>query len=365
MPKKSSNRPAKSNSLILSAVIGFWIFALLAVLFEGLFRWTPLDGALRMRSAGNFHTQFEIKWFSLKDYARKHGGVDVILMGNSMVNTGIDPEILAKEYADRTGIKLRVFNFGVEGLTVAPNSLVARLLVDEYHPAAIVFVTEMRDYTAANGVEVAEQLLGDPWLTARLGGESNIRTRLIDRSTYIQHLLPFRNWNRDDFPDTFLSSAQRFLDTTRAGYEPDMFIDGTPWIPPDPEDPQQQALFEMFSDYTMDPDRLANLADLLSLSSEGTRVVITELPLHPNYFAYFSDPSAHEKYLEELIPFITSRNGVFLLPVASKLIPDSFRSDYYHLNYMGAVQYSFLLAEQLADLCLNESDCLMPAEQPE
>jgi hypothetical protein len=365
MPKKPSDHLAKPRSLIASAVMGLLIFALLSVLFEGLFSWTRLDGALRMRSMGNFHTQFEIKWFSLKDYVHENGGVDVILMGNSMVNTGIDPQILAEDYADQTGIELRIFNFGVEGLTVAPNSTLARLLVDEYHPAAIVFVTEMRDYTAANGVDIAEQLLSDAWLTMRLGGEASFRTRLIDRSTYIQHLLPFRNWNRDDFPDTFLSSAGRFSDTTKAGYEPDLFIDGTPWIQPDPEDPEQQAIFAMLTDYSMDAGRLANLADLLAVTSEGTQVVITELPLHPYYFVYFDDPSAHEKYLEELIPFITGRGGVFLRPFKSALIPDSFRSDHYHLNYKGAVQYSAILADQLARLCLNENVCLEPAERTE
>jgi hypothetical protein len=34
-------------------------------------------------------------------------------------------------------------------------------LVEQYHPGALLFVTEMRDYAAANVVEVAEQFLAD------------------------------------------------------------------------------------------------------------------------------------------------------------------------------------------------------------
>jgi hypothetical protein len=362
--KSMRGKPLSTNqSLIVSAVMGLLIFALLAILFEGLFRGTRLSSTLQLRSHGVYHAQFEIKWFALEDFVQENGGVDVILLGNSMVNTGIDPEILGQRYEYRTGRELRIFNFGVEGLTVAPNSALARLLVREYHPGVLIFVTEMRDYTAVNGVDIEEQLLSDEWLTARLGGKVTLRAWLKDRSFLVKHLLPYRNWNRADFPDTFLQNQYRKLATSPSGYEADYYPRGTAWLPPDPADPAEQALFSMFANYTMDPGRLANLADLLAVTSEGTRVLITELPLHPNYFLYFNDPAAHAKYLEELVPFITSRGGVFLPPLPSELIPDSFRSDYYHLNYKGAMVYSALLADQLAELCLNEGVCLQPMEQ--
>lgn len=362
MPVKPATRSSSSKSLIISAIIGVILFVSLSLLLEGLFRWTRLDGFLQLRSMGVYHNQFEIKWFTLKDFVRENNGVDVIILGNSMVNTGIDPVILSNQYAAQTGNELRVFNFGVEGLTVAPNSVLARLLVQEYHPGALIFVTEMRDYTAANGVEVEEQLLSDEWLTARLGAKTTFRTWLIDNSPHVQHLLPFRNWSREDFPDTFLMSTHRFKNTTPAGYEPDRNTEGKVSIPPNPDDPAEQLLFEMFANYTLDPGRLENLADILALNREGTQILITELPLHPNYFVYFGGERVHEDYLAELVPFITSRDGVFLPPLSADLIPDEYRSDYYHLNYMGAGVYSALLADQLAALCVDEGTCLKTNE---
>jgi len=366
MPIKPATRSSSSKSLIISAIIGVILFASLSLLLEGLFRWTRLDGFLQLRSMGVYHNQFEIKWFTLKDFVRDNDGVDVIILGNSMVNTGIDPDILVKQYAAQTGNELRIFNFGVEGLTVAPNSVLARLLVQEYHPGALIFVTEMRDYTAANGVEVEEQLLNNEWLTARRGEKSTFRTWLIENSTHIQHLLPFRNWSREDFPDTFLMSIHRFKNTTHAGYEPDRNTEGKVSISPDPDDPAEQLLFEMFANYTLDPSRLENLADILALKRGETQILITELPLHSNYFVYFGGEHVHEDYLAELVPFITSRDGVFLPPLSPDLIQDDYRSDYYHLNYMGARVYSALLADQLAELCLTEGVCLRtvnPGEQ--
>mgnify|MGYP000864419459 CR=1 FL=1 len=365
MPAKSTARSSKPKSLIISAVIGVLLFALLIPLIEGLFRWTHLDTSLQLRSLGLYHNQFEIKWFTLKDYVQENGGVDVIILGNSMVNTGIDPDILTQRYAYRTGIELRVFNFGVEGLTVAPNSVLARILVQEYRPSALIFLTEMRDYTATNGVEVEQVLLNDEWFVARTGGKKTLTVWLKENSSLVQHVLPLRNWSRDDFMDTHLSSVRRFANTTESGYEADYFPFGAAWLPPDPENPAEQQLFEMFSNYTMDPGRLANLADMLSLTSGGTQVWITELPLHPNYFTYFRDDSARTAYLEKLVPFITIRGGVFLPPLESDLIPESFRSDYYHLNYKGAMIYSALLADQLAEMCLNEDICLQPVSSGE
>ena len=365
MPEKSSTRSSNTKSLIVSAVIGVLVFALLSLLIEGLLRWTRLDSLLQNRSLGVYHNQFEIKWFTLKDFVRENGGVDVIIMGNSMVNTGIDPEVLARHYAEKTGAQPRIFNFGVEGLTIAPNSALARLLVDEYHPGTLVFVTEMRDYTAANGVDVERMLLSDEWLTACLGGQPTFRVWLKNNSSLIQHLLPFRNWSRDDFLDTFLLSAHRYTNTTDTGYEPEKNPAGTSLVPPDPEDPKEKPMFAMFSNYTLDSGRLSNLEEILSLGGDDTQVLITELPLHPNYFAYFGGASVHEDYLEALIPFITSREGIFLVPISPDQIPDSYRMDYYHLNYKGAELYSVLLADQLAGLCIKEGVCLQGSGQLE
>lgn len=358
MPDSTPPKPRRSRYLIVSLVIGVLLFLTVSLLFEGLYRWTRLESLIPLRSVGLYHNQFEIKWFELKDYVRENAGVDVILLGSSMVNTGVDPDVLSEQYTSHTGQELRVFNFGVEGFTISPNAEVARLLVQEYHPATLIFFTEMRDYVAANGLEVEQQVLADEWLASRTAGTPSFRTWLKDRSKLVQHLLPYRNWSRPDFPDTFLMSLRRFADTTPSGYEPDRKTAAQLDIPPDPADPGELDLFTMFSDYTIDPGRLADLADIISLQQEGTRVIITELPLHPTYFTYFGGVEVHQAYLEQLVPFIESHAGVFLPPLAPDLIPSEYRSDRFHLNYRGAALYSQLFADQLAGLCESEGVCL-------
>lgn len=358
-------RAQRPRSLITSLLLGVSLFIGLLLLFEGFYRWTRLDQVLNWRSLGIYHGQFEIKWFELKDYVRANGGVDVLLLGNSMVNTGIDPDVLAAEYESLTGERLRVFNFGVEGLTVAPNSLIARLLSARYHPGTIIFVTEMRDYAAANGLEVERQLLSDEWMVAQEGKTATPRAWLKENSSALQHLLLFRNWSRADFLDVFLMQARRFADTTPSGYEPDANVGEDIDIPPDPADPDEQGDFALFADFSIDPGRLNNLKDILELGNDGTLIIITEMPVHPNYFTYFGGEKAHDEYLEELVPFIGDNGGVYLPAPAWQRIPLFSRVDHHHLNVIGAILHSRMLAAELADLCLDDNTCLLPAAQAE
>ena len=358
---QAPERATHPHSLITSLVIGTLLFLSLILLLEGLFRWTRVDQVFSWRSLGIYHGQFEIKWFTLKDYARQNGGVDVLLLGNSMVNTGIDPDVLAAEYESLTGESLRVFNFGVEGLTVAPNSVIARILNAKYHPGTIIFVTEMRDYAAANGLEIEQQLLSDEWMVARQGGEETARAWSRANSSLLQQLLPFRNWSRADFPDTFLMQARRFADTSPSGYEADASIGENIDIPPDPADPDEKEDFKLFANFSIDPGRLANLKDILEFSNDGTPVIITELPVHPSYFTYFGGTQAHDLYLKTLVPFIEEQGGVFLPAPDWQAIPLFTRADHHHLNNIGAILYSRMLAGKLAELCLDEGTCLRPA----
>lgn len=358
-------RAQKPRSLLSAFFLGVCLFIGLFFLFEGLYRYTRLDQILNWRSLGIYHGQFEIKWFELKDFVRENGGVDVLLLGNSMVNTGVDPEVLAHEYQSLTGERLRVFNFGVEGLTVAPNSVIARVLTARYHPGTIIFVTEMRDYAAANGLEVERQLLTDEWMVAQQGGGETRRAWLKENSAALQHLLLWRNWSRADFLDVFLMQARRFTDTTLSGYEPDANVGEDISTPPDPADPKEKDDFALFADFSIDVGRLENLRSIIELGVDGTLVLITEMPVHPNYFTYFGGEQAHDQYLEELVPFIEENGGVFLPANSWQRIPLFGRVDHHHLNVIGAILNSRMLAQQLAELCQNGHTCLRPASQVE
>lgn len=359
IPSSKQGNP-KTSSLISAAVIGLVVFVVLFVLLEFASRGEWFEKKIPVRSLGTYHSQFEIKWFKLQDFVKENGGVDVILLGNSMVNTGINPERLASEYEKLTGQKLRIFNFGVEGLTVAPLSDIAGILVETYHPGTILLVTEMRDYVASNGLEVENNLRADEWYRAQLTGKYAPRAWLKSNSLAMQYLLSIRNWSRFDFLDNYLMASRRVADTSSAGYEADRNTGKNIDKSPDPNDPDEKKLFDLFANFNLDSGRLGDLSKIIDFSKFGTTIFVTEMPVYPTYFEYFGDPSIHDQFLENLGGFITSNNGVFIFPLSYELIPLEGRVDNHHLNYQGAPLYSDLLAGQLAEACLVENRCLQP-----
>lgn len=355
-PQEPTNtkRPRSIFTAILSGIL---VFVLLGGLFEGVVRLGWMDRALPMRSVGNYHTEFETKWFKLQDYVEENGGVDVILLGNSMVNTGIDPSVLVTRYKSLTGEDLRVFNFGIEGLTVAPLSSLAQVLVDTYHPKTIILFTEMRDYIAGNGDETAEEFLSNAWIQQQLGNPS-LEGYMETHSTGLQRLLPFRYWANADFLDTYILDARRLSETTSQGYEAarESKVDIT--LEPDPDNPKEELNFALFKDFSMDPGRVADLEKILSFNEQCTEIIVTQMPVYPTYYAYLENDSDKTAYETELVRIVSRNGGYYLAPVDYLDIRDSGYNDNHHLNYIGAPIYSELLAEQLASLCTERGMCL-------
>jgi hypothetical protein len=311
-----------------------------------------------LRSYGNYHAQFEIKWNKLEKFVKDNGGVDVILLGNSMVNTGIDPALFASEYANLTDTKpLRVFNFGVEGLTVSPNFKIATLLNDTYSPASIVFFTEMRDYVPGNGTEVETELFSDPWLSYLVSGKGVVG-RVINQSAALQLTLPYRQWANPDFMDIFLRNTSRTLATSDAGYEPETRLRNDIDARPDPNNPDDAYFFSLYSDFSIDPTRLNNLYALLNLKSEKTRVFVTEIPAFFTFYDYFGGAGVHAKFVNDIQNYVVSAGGTFIQPVSGDEISLDGRADRLHLNSAGANIFSKLLARQFYLVCEEDQVCL-------
>jgi hypothetical protein len=351
------------------------VFLLMLFGLEILSRQHQFNYIFPLRSLGSFHSQFEIKWFKLQDYVQANGAVDVILIGNSMVNTGIDPRILESEYETLTGQKLRIFNFGVEGLTVKTNSKIADILYEKYHPGTILVGTEMRDYVLANDVDVTAKFESNAWFKSQVEKRNTLESWLISNSSGLQRLLVLRNWSSFDFLDNFLVTIQRYYRTKASGYEPDLYVFNNPLFikedptrgeeitkHPDPNDPSEKIYFDLFSNFKIDPSRLSDLKSILALHSRGVQVFVTEMPVYPTYFDYFGGESVHQKFLTDIKQSISENRGIFLDPVAWDLFPLEDRVDNHHLNYLGAPLYSQLLAQQLAEECFSHKQCMIPAD---
>ncbi len=358
-PADRTERNKKAErSFSFLRVFGFGLSAVagLILLFEGaalLFQLLPNQP---IRSVGTFHSQFETKWFKLQDYVKENGGVDVLLMGNSMVNTGIDPDLLMQEYEAQTGVSLQIFNFGVEGMDLSTNAELAALLVREFHPKAIIFFLDIRDYNwdVVPSVRYQEAV----WFQYKLGNSQALDGWVYDHSAAMQYFLPFRNWSRSDFPDFILKDLYRYSQTTDSGYEPDLAYATDIDVATDPNDPEWKPLFDLYSNFTPDQTRLQDLAGILDLQEEGVQVLVTEMPVYKTFFDPFGGEPVHQEFLTTIQSLTEDHQGIFVQPLDSNLVPLQGRVDNHHLNFEGAPLYSQLLGAELADLCLTQGQCL-------
>jgi hypothetical protein len=341
----------RSSSVLIRTVV---VLLLTMVVVELAARTAWAQKAIPYRSFGIFHYQFEIKWFRLQEFARQNGGVDVIVLGSSLVNTGVDPDVMAQAYYEQTGKHLRIFNFGVEGLTIDPNSIVAKMLVDKYHPALLIYVTEMRDFIAGLGLDYQERFLSDPWMEYQQG-KINLLGWLLDHSMALQTYLPYRNWMRADFPETIHLYRYRSLNTSTSGYEAENEVGEAIDIPPDPNNPAELKNFETFGNFVTAPSRLQNLESMLALGkNEGTKVLIVEMPVHPTFYIYVGGEAVHKQFQETISSAVTKAGGSFIPAEACGDIPLNGRANRWHLNKMGAPVFSTCLAKELVALCAKQ-----------
>jgi hypothetical protein len=346
--------PKKSAPAVLLIYYLCFLFVIAAGC-ELLSRSTWADKYLHTRSFGYYHYQFEIKWFRLQDYVKQNGGVDVIILGSSLVNTGIDPDVMAESFFEQTGVKLRIFNFGVEGFTVAPNSVIAKILEKYFHPSLFIYVTEMREYVPDSGLVAEKHFLADPWVQYE-SGRFNLTGWVIDHSSALEYYLPYRNWVRADFLDTQPNYLERRKDTTANGYEQDNKIGQNVDAIPDPNNPQDAEDFAAYHNFQIDPTRLINLQSILALQQRGgPKILIVEMPVHPTFYTFVGGEQVHRSFQETLRAFVETNGGSFLPAESCIDIPLNGRSNRWHLNYLGAPFFSNCLGRQLSILARQQN----------
>ena len=324
-----------------TAFLGRFLAALLllTLLLEGLARTPWLEAVAPYRSLGMWYYPFDIKWQRLQRYVEQNGGVDVIILGSSLVNTGFVPEVVSRAYQVQTGQTLRVFNFGVEGMTIAPNSVTARLLVEQFQPGLLIFVTEIRDYDPNNGLAVQESFLSSAWVRYRTG-KPDPSGWAIDHSLALQRYLVYRNWLSYPFAGSMRTYFEKLENTSTAGYEPDYGV--MKWRLPGRAPPTQNLILA--------ESRLENLRSILSLTHDHpTQILIFEMPVDQRVYQPYGGAQARQKFQTTLAQVVQTGGGLFL-PADAVWLPAAGRSNEVHINFQGAPLLSAYLGAQLARL---------------
>jgi hypothetical protein len=350
LPGKKTKTP-KQTGILSMLWRGVIVFLVLLIGLECMARLPFVQAKIPLRSLGFSNYLFEIKWAKLNEFVKQNGVPDAIIVGNSMVNTGIDPLVINQKMKELTGKSITIFNFGVEGLNLSAIDDLARLLIDTYNPKILIVGTDIRDYSLRMDQLPSDEFLQTSWLKYELGNFS-ILGWLVDHSAFLQYYLLGRNWFQSDFTDQLQTVFKRYKDTNTAGYELDRHVPTGDYQKPDPQNADDKVLLDLFKNYIIDPGRLGLLDSLVKMGKEnGTSVIFIEMPLQKTMYQFFDHPKqTRADFLQHIRPIIQQAGSTLIETPIYGDIPNADWGNRTHLNLNGAPIFSQFLGEQLVKL---------------
>ena len=325
---------------ILLAVL--FLFILLA-LAEFAARTDFVRDALPAPSIASGHNKLDLKLFLLDNLIAETGRVDCIFLGGSDMNAAINPELFSRVLEKRTGQKLICFSFGLDGFIPPAAALMARILVDKYHPRLLVWgfsPTSFGDEFKRKPTTIITQ---NPWCRYRLG-EFNLEGWVTEHSYAYRYFLRFLIWlERPDYSDELSKREGRL---SRYGYlTPERVRKAMPYK----RNREKEKRFrEILSGFDIAAEAAAALEQVLQLRSQ-TKIIMVDIPVHSKLL------NLHERGVEvrhktaSYIEKRTGQAGVLYLPINDPgFIPRKGFKDINHMNTFGAGIFSRWLARKIA-----------------
>jgi hypothetical protein len=336
------------ETLLLAA-----LFLLVAVgASEGVARVIAAQNSTLVPSVGSPHRQFEISLARLEAFARA-GRVDCIFLGSSVVYRGINPDAFGEAYAAVTGQPLRCFNLGIQALTASTAAKLARIVVEDYHPGLLIYGITAHDLSAAAGAGVLQALEEMPWFAYRTG-QFNFEGWLVEHSYALRDYLVQRDWMRPSYAAYVSGTRADEAAILGNGFNPRHGTNLTPGKPLTPH--QRRRLARLYGQFAIGSAHLQGLEQLLRLDSPATRVLIVEMPIHPQLLDFF--PNGKRDY-DAFVTTVERAAAAHHVPLwralSADALPDTIWYDMGHMNAEGAEFYSRWLGRGLGEAVVNHT----------
>lgn len=347
---KGESKGAQGKTLVLRSPLGgvllrallafFGCLLIVEILLRVLVNSPVTSRLLPPFSLGTGFPQFDIKLAYLDRFVRTADGLHCVIIGSSMSDAALDPEVLDETYFASTHSRLGCFNFSLAGAKMGEIVEIGKLLERRYHPGLVILETSPRSFSSEMGVDIAEPLLASDWFRNQ-AGVFNFRGWLINRSYLyraylrIQELSSkmnkpvFEFWYEEIRPD---------------GHTPITFL----------RDENGDPLREYhFSTFAWDETLRRAYQDYLDLPGRDAHLVVFETPFFiegsGKGFGEYADPY-EQQYLQELSD-MTSKQEIQFLRSMDEGGTQFSVGDWYdraHLNENGSEKFSLWLAAELA-----------------
>ena len=281
---------AALRSLALTATQVLLAVLVLAGLGEILARSDWAQQRLPTPIVDSGHHSLDVKLWRLDRRVREHGPLQCLFIGPSVVDRGIDPELVSQSYREVTGRDLDCFNFGVSGINASSLEVLAAILVERSRPALLV-VSMLPGWDGA-GAYHERNLRRSQWVDYHSPG-FNAAGWLFEHSLLVRYALRLRIWLQE--PRLAARLAVTEAGMSAHGYTP--FV-GAKLDVSRPADRQKEAKgFRSLSGFKLAERHVEALDRLLGLLPPG-RVLLVETPLHATFFDFF--PRGERDYRDML-----------------------------------------------------------------
>jgi hypothetical protein len=323
----------------------FLLAILFLILFIGsleiLLRIPQVTARLAAPTFGSDHQQFELQLARLEAARHRHGTIDCIFIGDSLVWLDMDPIAFNKGYQERNGQAITCFNFGIAALPASGVSQIAEILAKEYNPKLLIYGLHANSVVVSENDPDTKIIVDTPWVRYKTG-ELDLEGWLYE------HVYVFRYKkvvNRIIKFDTeavkselgYLPQQQMGLDA-KSGQRIDVRT------PPSPSDPADEMGFKKYHNYQIYPENLAGIQKIAALADSDTRVIMVMMPVYESFYAFFEN--GEQDYLEiasTISRTLDGANVVFLKPEGQIQLTLDDWWDYSHLNSLGAQEFSYWL----------------------
>jgi len=351
--RESTLRLRKPSGKTLGlAVIVLVVFI---ALMETLARNDTIQSIFPSPSIGSGHKNIDFKLEGLKKLTEKEGPVDCIFLGSSLVLRSIDPEIFQQVFQEKTGQKIRCYNFGFAGLIPPFAKVMAEILYEMYSPRLIVLGITPSEFQEGIGIKMSKRLMSNPWFRYRMGVFS-IDGWLLDHSYAFRYYLRFKYLlEHREFATKQLYQEMR-ITPYGFGYQDEVMNRL--------RKRRVQKIKSRLINFKPDPDSYAAMTDVFHLRPQ-VDVVMVEVPVHPIFHTFYSGgPEDHFRTLNE-ISRQSREQGILFWPTSHlNLIPDEGWKNSNHMNFRGAQVFSRWLGEKIGD-AVNQGKLRNPAgEKP-
>lgn len=295
-------------------------------------RWA--GARLPVPSIGGSSRYFDLKTEHLQNEIESHGRFDCYFLGSSLVLNSLSPAVFGKAYAAATGNPIRCFNAALPGAGSLELAPVARVIVEDYRPALVVYGASPRAM-----MQERLDLPSIPWLLYRTG-RFTPEGWLVDHSRAYRYYLAGRIWldpeRRKEFlytpkipPDGFVANRGRLEDaeTMLSAFE---------------------QTYAKRADKLGTRAQLSGFEQLFALRDQGVEVAVVQLPLHPLIEAWSDEkPESRRRGMKQLAT-LAAEHQVPVFQPPKDVIPEHGWADLWHMNVVGGVAFSDWLGKRIA-----------------